>query len=98
MKRVDLVSARVPNTMYNLNTNSNVITTGTSNIALNPGFYSTYGLANVVSVAGLSTYLTLNYSKNEGRFIFSCPTAFTLKINSSEMSNLLGIPYGTTFS
>jgi len=97
VKRVDLVSARVPNTMYNLNTKSNVITTNTSNIALNPGFYSTYGLANAVSVAGTSSYLSLNYLQNEGHFIFSCPVAFTLKINTLEMSNLLGIPYGTTF-
>jgi hypothetical protein len=79
VKRVDLVSARVPNTMYNLNTNSNVITTNTSNIAINPGFYSTYGLANAVTLAGTSSYLTLNYLQNEGHFIFFFPDAFYIE-------------------
>ena len=43
--RVDLVSVVVPNTVYNLTGTSNVLrVSGTSNIWLNPGFYTATSL------------------------------------------------------
>ena len=50
IERVDLVSARVPNTMWNCTQGSNVFSTDTSNVSINPGFYSAYTLAQDVTV------------------------------------------------
>ena len=45
IERVDLVSARVPNTIPNLSRGSTVLSINSSNVSLNTGFYSVYGLA-----------------------------------------------------
>ena len=94
--RVELVSARVPNTMYNLTNGSNVLTVnGTSNISLNNGFYSAYTLAAAVSA---SNVLTLNYLVSEGHYIFANTSAFTIQINSPELSTMLGMTPGNTLT
>ena len=50
ISQIDLISAKIPNTMYNLTTNSNVLKFdslfGSSNFALNSGFYSTDSLVD----------------------------------------------------
>jgi hypothetical protein len=93
IERVDLVSARVPNTMYNLTNGSNVFSFNTSNVSLNQGFYSAYTLAQDVS-SQLST-LTLNYVPEEGHYIFSSASAFTLTVQSLEFATMVGLPLGT---
>ena len=95
IERVELVSARVPNTMYNLTNGSNVLTISSSNVSLNPGFYSVYTLAQAVTNTGL---VTLEYLPAEGHFIFSSVTQFTIKIQSSELAALLGLVNGTTYT
>ena len=96
IERIDLVSARVPNTMYNLTVGSNVLSlNGTSNLSLNHGFYSTYGLAQAVTS---TTLVTLDYLPDEGKFVFSAVSNFTLKLNSAELSKMLGIVHGTTLT
>jgi len=95
--RVDLVSARVPNTMYNLTEGSNVITVGSSNISLNEGFYSAGGLSGALTAA-VNNAFSMNYLSNEGHFILSNAMSFQFRINSSELSNLMGIPQSTNFS
>lgn len=91
IERVDLVSARVPNTMYNLTSGSNVLAVNSSNVAINPGFYSVYGLAQALT----TTTLTLEYLPDEGHFIFSSATYFTLVIHSQELATMLGLPRGS---
>jgi len=93
VKRVELVSARVPNTMYNLTDGSNVLTyNATSNVSLNPGFYSTYTLAQALTNAG---YATVDYLANEGHFIFSNVSNFSnITINSTELGTMLGMVTG----
>jgi hypothetical protein len=88
VSRVDLVSARVPNTVYNLNTTSNVFTTGTSNVSLNAGFYSATGLASAVTSAGI---INMAYLQNEGHFIFSNSGTFNLQITSQEFATMSGL-------
>jgi hypothetical protein len=97
ISRVELVSARVPNTMYNLTNGSNVLTVNSSNISLNQGFYSASGLTSAVTTA-VNNAFSMSYLSNEGHFIFSNVNTFTFKINSSELSNLVGIPQGTIFT
>ena len=92
IERVDLVSARVPNTMANLSHGSNVISINSSNVSINPGFYSVYGLAQALT----TTSLTLEYLPDEGHFLFSSAASFTVFIHSAELSKMLGLSRGTT--
>ena len=91
IERVDLVSARVPNTMYNLTSGSNVLAVNSSNVSINPGFYSVYGLAQALT----TTSLTLEYLPDEGHFIFSSATPFTTFIHSHELATMLGLSRGS---
>jgi hypothetical protein len=93
VSRVDLVSARVPNTMYNLTVGSNVFQVGTSNVSLPIGFYSATGAADALTNTGL---ITVDYLANEGLFMFSNVGAFTINVPSLELSNILGITSGTS--
>lgn len=97
--KVDLISAVVPNTMYNLTSTSNVLQIGTSNIFFNPGFYSTSSLVSVFnSSAQVSPGLaTMAYLPGEGRFIFYGNLA-SVTCLTSDISRLLGLPLGTTSS
>jgi hypothetical protein len=95
VERIDLVSARVPNTMYNLTQGSNVLSISGSNSSINTGFYSVYTLAQAITNTGLAT---VEYLPAEGHFIFSSVTQFTLKIHSSELASLLGLDRGTTYT
>lgn len=94
IERVDLVSARVPNTMYNLTSGSNVIAVNSSNVSMNPGFYSVYGLAQALT----TSTLTLEYMPDEGRFLFSNLASFTILIHSEELAKMLGLVQGITYT
>jgi len=95
IERVELVSARVPNTMYNLTDGSNVMTlNGTSNVSMNPGFYSAYTLAAQVTLA-TSNVPALNYLAAEGHYVFTSVAAFSLEIHSSELALMLGMQVHT---
>jgi len=94
IERVDLVSARVPNTMYNLTNGSNVISINSSNVSLNEGFYSVYGLAQALT----TTTITLEYLPDEGHFLFSKATSFTLFIHSQELATMLGLTKGALYT
>lgn len=87
--RVDLVSARVPNTMYNLTDGSNTYAINSSNVSMNPGFYSVYGI---------ETAMTSTYLPDEGKFIFSQASPFTIKIHSSELAQMVGLSQGVTYT
>jgi hypothetical protein len=94
IERVDLVSARVCNSMYNLNNGSNVISINSSNVSMNPGFYSVYGLAAALT----TTSLTLDYLPDEGHFLFSSATSFTLYVHSQELATMLGLTKSQTLT
>lgn len=93
--RVDLVSARVPNTMYNLTNGSNVYSTASANVSLNSGFYSAWDLATAVTAEGT---LALDYLPSEGHMIFSSANAFTVTANRSEFAKMVGLVHGTTYT
>ena len=92
---VDLVSARVPNTMYNLTDGSNAYAINSSNVSMNPGFYSVYGIEAAVTSSGL---VTATYLPDEGKFIFSGAGLFTIKIQSSELARMVGLSQGVTYT
>ena len=95
IERVDLVSARVPNTMYNITDGSNIFAVGTTNVSVRTGFYSAYGIAAAVTSNALAT---LDYLPDEGKFIFSNTGAFSITIQSEEFSKIIGLSNGSTHS
>lgn len=95
--RVDLVSARVPNSMYNLTDGTNDLKYNNSLVSLPPGFYSAQTLASYISYS-TSSALSAAYLPSEGKFIFYQNSAFTMNATSTQMSNLIGLPQNTTVS
>lgn len=96
--KVDLVSAVVPNTLYNLTDGSNVIAiSGTSNVSLSPGFYSTSSLVSAfnssLQVAG--AIAKMDYLSAEGRFIFYGSLTSVLP-RTNEIAKILGLPGGVS--
>lgn len=103
ISRVDLVSASVPNTIYNLNIGSNVLTVGgattTSNVSLAPSFFTSNTLLTEITSTGrLPTGMTLTYSANEGKYLFANTSTFTLNVTTQEMASLLGLPQGVVIT
>jgi len=95
IERVDLVSARVPNTFFNCTNGSNVLTVNSSNVSINPGFYSVYGLAQALTAAST---IVLDYLPDEGHFLFSSSTSFTIYIHSQELATMLGLTRGVLYT
>jgi len=105
IERVDLVSARVPNTMYNVSAGggpndppgANVlqIPSASQTVSIPPGFYSVYDLATALTTAAAP--LTVTYLAWAGKFLFSSQTAFTL-VFSSAFGALMGFPSGKTLT
>lgn len=91
--RVDLVSARVPNTIYNLSNGSDDLKYGATVLKLPPGFYSAPTLSTYIQNAAVG--LTVNYLQGEGKFIFFKDSQFTLNAYSSQMSAITGLPFAT---
>jgi len=102
VERVEVVSAVVPNTIYNL-TNGisaisyNIASQGYNQVTLDPGFYATSTLARTLT--GLMPGLNVEYIASEGFFIFYNDTnSFSIVINSLELATLLGMVQGQTLS
>lgn len=93
--RVDLVSAVVPNTMYNLSGTSNILTIGTSNVFLNPGFYSSSSLVSEFNASAQVSGTSMAYLSGEGRFIFY-GSLTSLTCLTPEIAKILGLSLGTT--
>ena len=98
--RIDLVAAKVPNTMYNVTDGSNILvftdtTTDTaSNVSVSPGYYSAYGLAQ--ALANASGFLfCVDFQIDEGHYLFSSNVAsFTLEAKGPESRRVLGLESG----
>jgi hypothetical protein len=96
--QVDLVAAKVPNTMYNLTDGSNVLSFNSIDLSISPGYYSACGLAQALGdSSGLA--LCVEFLPDEGHYLFSNAAAsFTLQGRTTEIQNLLGIPAGVLTS
>jgi len=87
---VDLVSAKVPNSFYNLTSGSNVFQINSTLFSLSPGFYSACGLAKSVTDSTGKSHVT-EFVADQGKFIISSVGAFTFEPLTSEIQNLLGM-------
>jgi hypothetical protein len=97
---IELISAKVPNSIYNLTFGSNVLNFGgTSNLSLASGFYSASILANeIINTGRLPTGVSVYYSTGEGKFIFYSASPFTMNVTTREMATLTGMPFGVVQS
>jgi hypothetical protein len=92
---VDLVSAKVPNSMYNLKNGSNCFSIDSVNFSLYPGFYTAYGLAETMTyVSGL----LVEYQPDEGKFIISSKTSFTIDVSNHELRIMTGITHANSYT
>ena len=93
--RVELIQASVPNVIQNLPDGTNAISLDGSTFSLPNGFYSANGLAaEVQNAIEPVTNVSVTYLSNEGKYLFSRPTAdpngnFTLTL-SSALATLMG--------
>jgi hypothetical protein len=104
IKKIDLVSATVPNSMFNYSNTVTpyfltVVTGGTTyNSNLYPGFYQastlTSELASTNEIGGIS----LTFNAADGKFIFYNSSSFTISTASAQAAQLLGIPANTTLT
>ena len=99
VSQVDLISAKIPNTMYNLTTNSNVLKFdslfGSSNLALNSGFYSTDSLVDTFNKTSQVSNVAMSYLEAEGKFIFT-GNLTSITTMTQEIAEIIGLPLGTT--
>lgn len=90
VKSVDLVTARIPNSMYNLTDGSNVITTDSVTISLNSGFYSALLLESELNTR-INVREKIKYLQDEGKFIYlTNGSTNTIKFNTVEISTMMG--------
>lgn len=111
IKRVELLHASVPNTIYNISVGTDVIQVSNTitasggtptTFSVPPGFYSGPGLATeLTGVLSGATGVTVTYLQNEGKFLFTRPTAtgsFDVIPGTQEISDILGFTYGDTLA
>jgi len=87
--RIDLVAALVPNTMYNVTNGFNFMSIDNVNISISPGYYSACGLSSAITDSA-GTGLTVSFLSDEGKFLFSNASSFTLTALTSEARQTLG--------
>jgi len=98
VKKVELVNASVPNTVYNISNGSNIISISNVNgsfltFSIPNGFYSAPGIASeLIYAAGNATGVSVQYISNEGIMLFTNVSPFSMVISSSELAPLLGFP------
>ena len=81
IKGVDLVCARIPNTMYNIQDGSNVFMINSTPVNMSPGFYSTNSFVTDANLNPdmVSLGNTVSYLVSEGKFIFTSASPFTFQ-------------------
>ena len=94
--RVDLISARVPNSMYNLNSNTSSFTP--ISIPLVPGFYSASTLEHELNIRLVTETNEMYYAQHEGKFYYlTNDSTATVSTDSDELAKMLGIEPNKTY-
>lgn len=89
VSRVDLISAKVPNTIWNLTGSTNVLTFNSTCMNISPGFYSASGIQSEIKNR-LPTGSNVCWLCNEGKFFFESTVPFTLTVNDASLATMLG--------
>jgi hypothetical protein len=88
--RIDLVAAKVPNTMYNVTNGNNFVSVNGTNVSIAPGYYSANGLASAIMNSS-GNGVTIDFLCDEGKYLFSSSSSFTITALTSEAQKTLGI-------
>jgi len=97
ISRVKLLTAKIPNTIYNITNGSNVFSFNATSYSINTGFYSANGLAAAISNTTAAA-LGVQYLDDQGKFLFFASTSFTFSTNSPELLNCLGLNTTGTYT
>ena len=92
-----VIMAKVPNTFDNITVGSNLFTFNGVNYSILPGFFSAYGLATAM-INTTNGQLGVQYLDDQGMFIFSASSAFTISFNTTELQSRVGILTGATLT
>jgi hypothetical protein len=95
--RVDLISAKVPNTIWNLTGSTNVLMFNTTSMNLSPGFYSASGIQHEIQ-SRLPAGSNITWLSNEGKFFFQSTSAFTLTVNDESLATMLGFQKSNVYT
>lgn len=85
---VNLLSARVPNTIYNITQGSNLLTINSTNVSVAPGFYTQSQIAS--ALVGVPAGVTVTFLAPEGRFMFQGGALTSVRTNTVEASQMFG--------
>ncbi len=98
VSRVDLVTAKVPNSMYNLTDGQDVLSTSSVSVSLSNGFYSAQTLLSEIKQR-LDVRESIEYIQSEGKFIYLTneSTSF-ITINKAELAKMLGMNVNHTYT
>lgn len=95
--RVDLISARVPNSMYNLTSNTASFTP--ISIPLVPGFYSASTLECELNRRLVPETNEIYYAQHEGKFYYlTNDSNATVSTDSEELAKMLGLEQNKTYN
>jgi hypothetical protein len=88
--RIDLVAAKVPNTMYNVTNGNNFVSIDSTTVSIAPGYYSASGLASAI-VNASGNAIMIDFLCDEGKYLFSNTTSFTITALTTEAQKTLGL-------
>ena len=92
INKVTLISANIPNTIYNITDGANVITFNSNIYSISNGFYSPTELATSISNT-INDIYNVTYIHSQSKFLFYSTLPFT--VSSSE---IMGLVTGTTYT
>jgi hypothetical protein len=99
VEKVDLVTATIPNTVYNITDGTDVMSVGSTQITINPGFYSACNIVSTL-IGAFPPELGISgkFIEAEGKIVFYSTSSFTIVINSQELSSISGFTQGITYN
>lgn len=98
IRQIDLVSATVPNSMFNFTTTGTFLTVNSTAVPLYAGFYSGSTLAAELNNSSQMSGITVAFNSADGKFIFSYATSFNISTTNAQAAQMLGLAVGTTYS
>ena len=97
IEKVELVTATIPNTVYNITNGTNVMTiNGSTNLTINPGFYSACNITS--TLIGAQSIVSGKFIDAEGKILFYSSSSFSIVVNSLELANIAGFTKDLTYT
>jgi hypothetical protein len=91
VEKVELVTATIPNTVYNITDGTGIITFGSVPITINSGFYSACNIVStIIGALPLGSEIKGKFVEAEGKIVFYSTSNFNMTVNSQELANISG--------